>query len=122
MADAFDYLATRADADELIAEFGQAGAIRRVGATSTVNPWDPEASASVDHPCLLVDLEYSAGEANGTLIRQTDRKILMSVSTLTIEPTEADQVVVGGHAMEIVNVSPLAPGGVVILYEIQARG
>lgn len=116
----FDYARSRSSADRLIERFGQAGAIRRTGA-ATGDAWNPTPSAPADHPCTLVVDDYEAGEIDGSLIRQTDRKVLVSAEGLGIEPTAADRLVIGGSAMEIVNVRPLSPGGVVVLFEIQGR-
>ncbi|WP_146617680.1 hypothetical protein [Rhodoplanes serenus] len=118
---AFDYARSRATADRLIARFGQSGAIRRAGAPSG-DPWNPTAGESTDHPCALVVLAYDTREIDGTLIRSSDRKVLVAAGGLAVEPTAADRIVIGGTALEIVRVAPLAPGGTVVLYEIQARG
>ena len=118
---AFDYTRSRATADRLIARFGQAGAVRRSGAPSG-DPWNPVPGSPTDHPCTLVDLDYTAREIDGTLIRATDRKVLVAAGGLAVEPSVADRIVIAGTALEIVRVSPLAPGGTIVMYEIQARG
>lgn len=117
---AFDYGRSRATADRLITRFGQAGTIRRAG-TPTGDPWNPTPGTPVDHACNLVVLDYMAREIDGTLIRSTDRKVYVAAFGLAIEPTEADRVVIGGAALEIVNVMTLAPAGTAVYFELQAR-
>lgn len=117
----FDYARPRATADRLIAKFGQAGAIRRTTAGGG-DPWSPTPGTTTDHACTLVVTEYSVREREGTLIQARDKKVLVATEGLNIEPTEADQIVVQGQAMEIIDVAPLAPGGDVVMYTIQARG
>lgn len=116
----WNYAEDRADADGMIAEAGQEGIIRRAG-ESTGDPWNPTVGEPTDHPCLIVDFDFSAMEIDGSLIRAWDRRVLVSAGSLDIEPTEVDTIVIGGQEHAIVRVSPLAPGGVVVLYEIQAR-
>lgn len=117
----FDYTRSRAAADRLIARFGQAGAVRRSGAPSG-DPWNPVPGEPTDHTCTLVVLDYTSMEIDGTLIRATDRKVLVAAGGLAVEPSAADRIVIAGTALEIVRVAPLAPGGTVVLHEIQARG
>lgn len=116
----FDYARSRATADRLITRFGQQGAIRRAGAPSG-DPWNPTPGTSTDHACILVVLDYAASEIDGTLIRATDRKVYVAAGGLAIEPMESDRVVIGGAALEIVRVTTLAPAGVAVYFELQAR-
>lgn len=119
---AFDYARSRATADRLIKRFGQAGAIRR-SVTTGGQSWNPGSGSTVttDYPCTLVLLDYSAREIDGSLIRATDKRVLIAKADLMIEPLQSDGLVIGGKAYSIMNVSPLSPGGTVVLYEVQAR-
>lgn len=66
------YEEMRGVAEEMIAEFGQTGAIRR---TTTSGPaYDPE-TITTDHACKLVMLEYADANVDGTLIRGTDKQV-----------------------------------------------
>lgn len=123
---AFNYDRSRASADRLIAKFGQAGFIRRStpGTTGGGDPWYPVSmtgGASADYACTVVVLDYSAGERDGTLIRVEDRKVLIAVGSLEIEPAPQDQIVLGGVAHPIIDVKPLNPGGTNIYFEAQVR-
>lgn len=117
----FDYSRPRATADRLIAKFGQVGAIRRT-VTTGGDPWNPGSGTTetTNYPATLVMLDYEAREVDGSLIRATDKKVLVSAD-VSVEPAESDQLVVGGTALEIVSVKPLSPAGTVVLYEVQAR-
>lgn len=114
---AYNYASSQATADRLIAHFGQAGVIRRT--TSTGDAWNPT-QTSTDYDCTLVVLDYSTTEKNGTLIQAKDRKVLIATDGLTIEPTDADKLVIGSAVYSIVSVKPLSPAETVILYEVQA--
>lgn len=121
MSDTFGYAELRADAEEMIAEAGQDGVIRKPG-VATGDPWNPTFGPPTDIPCKLVEWEYTAFEVDGTLIRADDRKLLVSTEGVTEALAQADQIVVGGKALAIISVKPLSPGGVVLLWQIQARG
>lgn len=117
----FDYARSKATAERLINRFGQAGAIRRAG-NATGDDWNPTTGAFTDTACMLVELEFTANEIDGTLIRATDRKVLVSTAGMEAAPTEADKLVIGDNPMDIVAVKPLSPGGLVLLWEVWARG
>lgn len=114
----FDYGKSRATADRLLKRYGQAGAIRRTADTGTA--WDPTVTTT-DHAAIFAVMDYAENMVDGTRILATDKLVYLSAKGLTIEPTPSDVMVIGGAAYAIVNVKPLAPAGVVVLYEIQAR-
>lgn len=118
---AFDYSRSIATAQRLIARFGQTGAIRRI--TSTGSPHDPALTAT-DYSCTLVDDPegWEASEIAGTLIQATDKKLYVSTAGLTIDPGEADKIVVGGAEYQIVQTKKMAPAGVTVMWIIAARG
>jgi hypothetical protein len=117
---AFDYSRPQATASRLIARFGQTGAIVRptLGNGPAYDPGEP---TDTSHACQMVVLDYDDGERDGTLIKYGDKKVLVSVSGLTIEPKLSDKVSVGGSSHEIMAIKPLNPGGTVVMYEIQIR-
>ena len=116
----FDYTRSKASADRLITRFGQSATLRRpstTGAAYNPTPGDPD-----NHPVTVVTLDYSTSEIDGTRILATDRRVLMAKRSLAIEPTSSDKLVIGGVSYSIIPpVKPLSPGGVVVLYELQAR-
>ncbi|QIB36877.1 hypothetical protein G3A56_01760 [Rhizobium oryzihabitans] len=105
-------------AEEMIAEFGMPGAIRR--AVKTGPDYDPEITET-DYPCTLVTLEYDDAKVDGTLIRKTDKMIYVSTAGLNITLAESDKVVAAGEVYAIENLKPLSPAGIVVYYEVQGR-
>ena len=115
---AFDYAASQATAARLIANFGQAGSIRRV--TNTGDAYSPtQATADTAVTCVVTD--YAHRERDGTYIQARDRKVYVSALDLAITPTPADKFVLGAMVYDIVSVGPLEPGGTVVLFELQVR-
>ena len=136
MAARFNYPRTRATAERLIARFGQSATIIRVGMPSSGGapepedePWnnpDPapvggEETVDREDPCTLVETEYSSREVDGSLVRMTDRRLLVSTRGLEEPPALSDRVRIGGRTLEVVTVKPVSPGGVVLLWEVQGR-
>lgn len=122
MAELWNYAEDRADAEEMIAEAGQSGTLMKVQAD--VGPaYDPTASATVSYPCKFVVTEYSSGEIDGTRVRSEDWKVLVStegIQDLTIDG--GDRLSSSTRSFEVVRATPLAPGGLVVLWTVQARG
>jgi len=114
----FDYTRTRATAERLIARFGQTGTIRRT--TSTGPEWDPTQTVA-DYACIFAVMDYDKRDVDGTLIRQTDRKVYLSTAVLALTPETSDSLVAGGVPYSIIDVKPLSPAGTVVYYEVQAR-
>ncbi|MDP9590581.1 UNVERIFIED_ORG: hypothetical protein J2W19_003145 [Shinella zoogloeoides] len=86
-------------AARLIAKFGQAGAIRR---TTTSGPaYDPE-TVTTDHACQLAVMQYTDDKIDGTLIMRGDKLVYLSTAGLSIEPSTADKVVIGGEEHAVV--------------------
>jgi hypothetical protein len=122
MAEKFDYAGAANDADELLQEFGQTGAIRRVVTLPGPNEWTPGETIATDHQVtvalLPVDLQDVGRDVGGTLIKSTDLRALVSPLGLAIEPTTTDAMLVGDHAYTVVRCNQLAPAGVVVLYDM----
>jgi hypothetical protein len=135
MVEKFDYIESQADADELIAEFGQTGAIPRTTMGPPPNEWTPGEEVTVYHQVNLavlpIELKNAGLDIDGTLIKASDKQILMSVVGLAIEPTTTDIVLVngtfvgdeyqGGEAYTILRCITLAPAGVPVVHDLLAR-
>jgi len=117
---AFDYGRSVETADRLIARFGQEGVLRRPG-TATGPAYNPTIGAPVDHDATFVVMSFTNAEIDGTRVLATDKKILLAKGALTITPALSDKLVIAGKEHAILNSTPLAPAGIVVLYEIQAR-
>ncbi|WFU07650.1 hypothetical protein QA646_09930 [Rhizobium sp. CB3090] len=115
---AFDYAKTRATAARLIAKFGQKGSLRRI--TNTGPDYDP-VQTSEDFACSLVDLDQSQSYIADTLIQRGDRMVYLSIEGLSITPTLADKVLIGGIEHAIIDIQPLSPGGTVVFWQLQVR-
>lgn len=89
------------------------------GAAQPVNPWDAPAGSPTETPVIGIVSNYPRKLIDGTLIRAEDRKILIGATG--INPTVADKVKIATLEYEIVSVMELAPAGVPLTYEIQAR-
>lgn len=119
---AFDYIESRDDADELIAEFGQVVAVRR---TSTTGPAHDPTVTTADYTTLAAILDYNSRQIDGQNILVTDRRALIAAGPLaalgitSIAPP--DSIVVGGIAVPVVRVMPLNPAGVLVMYDCQLR-
>ena len=107
----FDYASVTNIASDLIAEFGQTGALRRT--TSDADPFNPT-QTTTDYPCTFAILEYAKSLVDGTLIKQPDQMVYLSTSGLSVSPETTDRLVVAGAALTIVNVKPLSPAGTVV--------
>jgi hypothetical protein len=117
-----DYSEDRAGAIEAIKEDGGPAILRRETEEPTAEPWNPT-FVTVDHPCTVVVTSYRAEEVDGTLVQRRDRKVLMAAD-VAVEPSTSDALVIDGRVFQIVSVDPLqpAPGGVTVMYTVQARG
>ncbi|SCB52460.1 hypothetical protein [Rhizobium lusitanum] len=115
---AFDYDRARATAERLIAKFGQKGSVRRI--RSAGPDYDP-VQMSEDFLCSFVDLDQSQAHIADTLIQRGDRMVYLSTEGLSITPTLADKMLIGGVEHAIVDIQPLSPGGTVVFWQLQVR-
>lgn len=118
----FNYAASRATADRLLTNFGQSVSVRRTSSSGTV--YDPTL-VTADYATTAAILDYTSRQIDGENILVTDRRALIAAGPLTtlgitsIAPPDA--LVVGGVAVPVVRVVPLAPSGTVVMYDCQIR-
>lgn len=117
---AYDYSRAIATADRLIARYGQTGALVRQ-ALSGGTSFNPGTITETEHACTFAVLDYSAREIDGTRIQATDKKVYLAKASLSIEPTTADFLEIGGKPHKIIAVKPLSPAGTVVMWELQVR-
>jgi hypothetical protein len=109
---AYDYVRAQHLADRQIRKFGQQCALRRTGRE--------------DRQCWAVEADYSPQERVGGLVNPTDRLFL--ISALSLEGGIPDQVnesfvTQAGEVLRPVRPpGRLAPGGIVIYWELHVRG
>lgn len=115
----FDYNEMQATAHELIEEFGQAGAVKRVTPPDPILGGDPVVTP---YPATLVPMAYEARYVNGTTILAGDMQIYISAVGLAIEPTVGDVVTANGTDYAIVNGDPNKFDGVTpVVFIVQGR-
>lgn len=68
-----------------------------------------------------VVFDYPQRYIDGTLIRQSDKQCYMSTVGAG-SPKTGDQVIWGGVTLQVINVKPLAPALIAVLWELQLRG
>jgi len=86
------------------------------------DPWDPGSgtTTTVNTNVTIVVSEYAVSEIDGTTIQAGDRKVLMT-AIAGVEPKPSDVLTISGKAYTVINAMPLAPAGVAVMYEVQAR-
>jgi len=117
-----DWGAVAADVLSGLTEAGVGAFIVRAG-TPTGPSYNPTHGVPVAYPVTVVYDTWRNDQIDGTLIKQGDLKILVASSGLTITPTPNDIFRdATGAEKSIINVEPLQPGGVAVMYVVQARG
>lgn len=107
-------------ADELLAEFGQTGTLRRP--TNSGSSYNPTPGTPDDHACTFAVMQFDKGEIDGTRVLATDLKVYLAKDDLSIEPATTDLLLIGGVAHQIVPpVTPINPAGTAVYYELQVR-
>lgn len=122
MADPFDYVEARDDADELLTDFGQAVSLRRT--TNSGTEWAPT-QTTADTATVAAIIDYDTQEIDGVNILATDQRALVAAGPLTAagitSVRKPDALVVGGVAVPIERVKTIAPAGLVVMYDCQLR-
>lgn len=118
----FDYARPNATAIRLIDRFGQTATIIRDGVADESDYANISAAVPTRETCTAVLTDFSMSERATGLIESGDVKLLISTHGLSAAPETANRVQVGGNIYNVVNVMPLRPGGVDIMYTVQARG
>ena len=121
MTTGFDYIGMLATADQLLQQFGMKASLRRGG---------------IDRDCVVVITEYMPKDAQTQLANPTDRQVLISAGlggVPAVPPDwEQDQLVTyvqpAGNLPTVneilpftMPVKPIAPAGIVVLYQTTVR-
>lgn len=116
------YSALQQRADLSIKKNGKHATLRKASAAS----YDPvtgveTGATSADHAVSIVEANFRQQEIDGTLIRQDDKKALMSAYKSTADPEVDDSIVIDSDTFNIVSIKSIQPGDTVIYYELQLR-
>ena len=111
----FDYSQIKATADRLINRFGKDAVL--VTTTTTGPAFDPTVT-EVTTDIILAEIGYSLTNRNESLVQAGDKLFLVQA---VAEPALDDKIRLDGVDYQMVQVQPLAPGPVTILYEVQGR-
>lgn len=115
----FDYASLGARTQALLTRFGQPMTlVRQTGGAYSAGA---ATQAATNEACNGVLTDYSALERANSQIEMDDRRALIAGPALTAIPTGADQLVIGADTFAVVRASAIAPGGVVLAYDVQVR-
>ncbi len=82
------------------------------------SPWDDPATPTT-HSVAVVVTEYDLRHVDGVLIQAQDRRVL--VEAAGVVPKPSDTLTIGGVVYNVIRSMPLDPGGVALMFEVQAR-
>jgi hypothetical protein len=123
----FDYVKSRQTANRLITKFGmQTCKLLEVVEGVDADPWDDSSVVLPDnfteHTITAVVIDYEDEEVNDTSILRQDKKALISAEDIPAIPnTSMVFVTTDGEYHSIVNVKPLKPADIAVMYEVQIR-
>lgn len=107
----------------LLREYGQQMTLKApiTGAIDAVNGEHAGINMAQRFTGYGVEESYSIREQDGTNIQRGDKKITFAPDDAAMIPKTTHTLSVGNVAYTIINVEPLSPGGVAVLYRLQAR-
>jgi len=112
-----NYAGLVATANRLIGENGKTGTLRKLVAGG--DAWNPSAGTPVDATVTLVEVTQDQMFRGDALVEGASIAALVRVSE-GVAPNEGDKLKIGsGRFLEVKKSSPLQPGAIVILYEVQ---
>lgn len=115
-----NYSNLKVTARVLLKKFGQSMTLTR----DVAGNYDPTTGSISNTVQTFVDFGVVLPFSNGvssvadSLIQTGDRQVFIQMST---EPKPTDKITIAGAVHNIVNVKPLEPAGVNVLYELQVR-
>lgn len=113
------YAKLAAGASELLGDKGQTFTFRRV-AGRVIDPITgavtPGATTTHSAPGVMTSLKKDFIE--GAMVEQGDRQFIIDSS---FEPEPTDKVIFDSEEWRIAAIEPVSPGGVPLIYKIQAR-
>lgn len=116
-----DYASDQAKAKAMIAKYSVPGHIKIVRGAGVLDPVNGTiAGGGQELPLNAVDLQVSRNllGPNSDVVA-TDRMVLMDGQ---VKPLPSDSISIGGRKHKVINIMPLTPGGVDIIYKVVCRG
>ena len=113
-----DYQAALKAAQSGIKDAGRQAVLIR--STVSGDAWAPS-STDAEHPCWIVVTAFRQNLVDGTRIKSTDKRVLVSPEGLTIEPCTSDRLKIGAETFAIVNAETVKPADTVLLFKLQVR-
>lgn len=123
----FDYARGATVGERLIAKFGRDMTLKTADSGGSYNP----ATGTVDYGYLGEDqptrtvkgvlIDYAQSEIDGTRIKVGDQRIYID-PTIAVTPQTGDTVEFDSKLYQVIESRPFAPGGVVVLHDVQVRG
>jgi hypothetical protein len=110
-------------ASRLIKKHGQAAVIMRPGEEVQDEYGGISRGPDTSHPVTILSATYAIELqlVAGGLIGVGDQRIFVAADGLSIEPATSDKLQIDGIEYRTIRVSPLAPAGDVIFWEMQVR-
>ena len=100
---------------KMISKYGQSMTLRSY--SSSGDEWNPSLTET-DTAVTGVLGNYNDGLMDGTLIQKDDKYVLLDSS---VNPTEADKIVIDGVVFSIAAVNTINPGGTKVFHKLQVR-
>lgn len=114
----YNYTGVAKTAKRLIENFGKPVTVRRM--TNTGTAWAPTQTPA-DTSFTGVMTNYMAKEIDGTLIKMTDKKLLLAAYGAATTPVVSDRVIVNGEEYAIIDIKTLEPGDTALIWTVQVR-
>ena len=121
----YDELA--AEANSLLAEFGQTVTLRKVAIGAYAPSTGVGAITNTDHSGPGVMLNYKQRDINGESVMAGDMRMLLSAKCTSgaamPQPATGDQVIVGATTYTVQpSAASTNPAGTAVMYDLQLRG
>lgn len=117
----FDYAGIRADvAEPLIKQFGRTAYITGEG-EPTGPEWNPQPGEPIREPVSFVQTRYSMTNRNDSLVQVGDVMGIISTEGGFVPDKSKHKIEIDGEVYSFIDVQPLRPGPVVMLYKFQSR-
>lgn len=116
------YTRLQATANRLIARYGSSsGASLNEPGTPSGDPFNPTMGAPTQHAVTVVVTMYSKREIDGQRILATDKKVFIAPGDGSMDPQTSWSLTIGAVTYQIITISPMQPGDIVLLWEAQCR-